>query len=93
MHNTNKKNKISGAVRLCFDFLYDEEIISEEAFFQWEKDPREKDGHAILMKSLTSFFIWLKEADNENTMGAVGGSINSVDTSSRHHVKSPPSPQ
>ncbi|KAG1653698.1 Eukaryotic translation initiation factor 4 gamma 3 [Nymphon striatum] len=81
----------SGVVRTCFDFLYDEEIISDETLCQWESNPREMEGHAVLMKSLTAFFIWLNEPE-ENSVGAVGGEVNS-EQSSRHNEKFPPSPQ
>ncbi|KAH0567485.1 eukaryotic translation initiation factor 4 gamma 3-like [Cotesia glomerata] len=48
--------------------IYDEGIISEEAFLSWQKceDPAEMEGHAIVIKSLTSFFVNLLEGSEED---------------------------
>jgi hypothetical protein len=39
----------SGFLRTLFDTLYDEDIISEDAFNQWEtsKDPAEQEGKGL----------------------------------------------
>jgi len=50
-------------MRVIFDLLYDEDIISESVFHQWKKEVREE-GHAISVLSLKTFFEWLSEADN-----------------------------
>jgi len=53
---------IIGFIRVIFDMLYDEEIISEYAFRLWQKTDREE-GHAISVLSLKAFFEWLDEAE------------------------------
>ena len=57
----------AGILRTLFDTLYDEDIISEDAFNQWEasKDPAEQEGKGVAMKHVVQFFKWLKEADDE----------------------------
>jgi hypothetical protein len=42
--------------------LYDEDIISEDAFRTWQGLDREE-GHAISVLSLKAFFDWLDEAE------------------------------
>ncbi|VDI79057.1 translation initiation factor 4G [Mytilus galloprovincialis] len=56
-----------GVLRTIFDTLYDEDIISEDAFNQWEasKDPVEQEGKGVAMKQVFQFFTWLREADDE----------------------------
>jgi hypothetical protein len=46
--------------------LYDEDIISEEAFRQWQRTDREE-GHAISALSLKAFFDWLDETEASET--------------------------
>ncbi|XP_070560292.1 eukaryotic translation initiation factor 4 gamma 3-like [Ptychodera flava] len=55
-------------LRIFFDKLYDEDVISEEAFYAWEKsdDPNEKLGKGVALKSVTAFFTWLREADDDS---------------------------
>jgi translation initiation factor 4G len=57
----------SGVLQTLFDTLYDEDIISEDAFNQWEtsKDPAEQEGKDLAMKQVVQFFTWLWEADDE----------------------------
>ncbi|CAH1774611.1 unnamed protein product [Owenia fusiformis] len=56
-----------GLLRNIFDTLYDEDIISEDAFNQWEasEDPAEQEGKGVARKSVVQFFTWLREADEE----------------------------
>ncbi|CAC5359771.1 EIF4G [Mytilus coruscus] len=56
-----------GVLRVLFDTLYDEDIISEDAFIQWKesKDPEEQEGKGVAMKQVVQFFEWLREADDE----------------------------
>lgn len=49
-----------------FDTLYDEDIISEDAFIQWEKSDEEPDGKGVAMKQVVQFFTWLREAEDDN---------------------------
>ncbi|XP_067898418.1 eukaryotic translation initiation factor 4 gamma 1a isoform X2 [Heterodontus francisci] len=55
-------------LRTFFDVLYDEDVISEEAFYKWEssKDPAEQQGKGVALKSVTAFFTWLREAEEES---------------------------
>ncbi|XP_035697377.1 eukaryotic translation initiation factor 4 gamma 1-like [Branchiostoma floridae] len=56
-------------LRMFFDNLFDEDIISEEAFFAWESnlDPAEQAGKGIAVKSVLAFLVWLREADEESS--------------------------
>ncbi|XP_076124918.1 eukaryotic translation initiation factor 4 gamma 3 isoform X3 [Alosa pseudoharengus] len=55
-------------LRMFFDCLYDEDVISEDAFYLWEssKDPAEQQGKGVALKSVTAFFTWLREAEEES---------------------------
>ncbi|XP_026718450.1 eukaryotic translation initiation factor 4 gamma 3 isoform X6 [Athene cunicularia] len=55
-------------LRMFFDCLYDEEVISEDAFYKWEssQDPEEQNGKGVALKSVTAFFTWLREAEEES---------------------------
>ncbi|XP_062872493.1 eukaryotic translation initiation factor 4 gamma 1 isoform X2 [Trichomycterus rosablanca] len=58
-------------LRMYFDVLYDEDIIKEEGFYKWEssKDPAEQQGKGVALKSVTAFFTWLREAEDESDNG------------------------
>jgi hypothetical protein len=45
--------------RLLFDIFYNEECVSEEAFFEWLRQPdqSETEGHAVVLISTQDFFI------------------------------------
>ncbi len=53
---------------MFFDCLYDEDVISEDAFYKWEvsKDLSEQQGKGVALKSVTAFFTWLREAEEES---------------------------
>ncbi|XP_051989762.1 eukaryotic translation initiation factor 4 gamma 1-like isoform X4 [Xyrauchen texanus] len=55
-------------LRMFFDALYDEDVIKEETFYKWEssKDPAEQLGKGVALKSVTAFFTWLREAEDES---------------------------
>ncbi|XP_056598709.1 eukaryotic translation initiation factor 4 gamma 1a isoform X2 [Triplophysa dalaica] len=55
-------------LRMFFDALYDEDVIKEDAFYKWEtsKDPAEQLGKGVALKSVTAFFTWLREAEDES---------------------------
>ncbi|XP_034743085.1 eukaryotic translation initiation factor 4 gamma 1a isoform X4 [Etheostoma cragini] len=55
-------------LRMFFDALYDEDVIKEDAFYKWEtsKDPAEQTGKGVALKSVTAFFTWLREAEEES---------------------------
>uniref|UniRef100_A0A8C8JU75 Eukaryotic translation initiation factor 4 gamma 1 n=1 Tax=Oncorhynchus tshawytscha TaxID=74940 RepID=A0A8C8JU75_ONCTS len=56
-------------LRMFFDTLYDEDVIKEQAFYKWEssKDPAEMQGKGVALKSVTAFFTWLREAEDEES--------------------------
>jgi len=45
------------------DAIYNNDLISEDACFAWEKseDPAENEGKGVAIKSTTKFFTWLRE--------------------------------
>ena len=51
-----------------FEKVYDDDVLSEEAFMAWEKndDPAEQEGKGVALKSCTQFFTWLQEAEEED---------------------------
>ncbi len=57
---------LSGVLRTFFDLLYDEDIISEDAFNQWDtsQDPSEQEGKGVARHSVVQFFRWLREAED-----------------------------
>ena len=59
----------TGVLRTLVDTLYDEDIISEESFKNWEKskDPSEQEGKEVAMKQVAQFFTWIREADEEGS--------------------------
>ncbi|XP_006862466.1 PREDICTED: eukaryotic translation initiation factor 4 gamma 3 [Chrysochloris asiatica] len=63
-----KLDQTANLLRMFFDCLYDEEVISEDAFYKWEssKDPAEQNGKGVALKSVTAFFTWLREAEEES---------------------------
>ncbi|XP_077990018.1 uncharacterized protein LOC144444469 [Glandiceps talaboti] len=54
-------------LRIFFDKLYDEDLISEEALWAWKSsnDPNEQLGKEVALRSVDSFFTWLREADDD----------------------------
>ncbi|CAF2962251.1 unnamed protein product [Rotaria sp. Silwood2] len=58
----NKLEHPPKIARLLFDIFYDEECITEKAFFEWLKHPdqSETEGHAIVQTSTTDFFTGLQ---------------------------------
>lgn len=63
--NTNAS--LAGVLRTFFDTLYDEDIISEDAFNQWDSssDQGEMAGKGVARSSVEQFFTWLREAEEE----------------------------
>ncbi|KAK7132264.1 hypothetical protein R3I93_018728 [Phoxinus phoxinus] len=63
-----KLDQPANLLRMFFDCLYDEDVISEDAFNKWEvsKDPAEQHGKGVALKSVTAFFTWLREAEEES---------------------------
>ena len=59
---------LTGLLRSFFDTLYDEDIISEDAFNQWDNsnDAAEQAGKGVAKSSVVQFFTWLREADEES---------------------------
>ncbi|CAF2066461.1 unnamed protein product [Rotaria magnacalcarata] len=63
----NKLEHPPKMARLLFDIFYDEECVSEDAFFEWLKHPdqSETEGHAVVEISTKDFFTWLQQAETE----------------------------
>ncbi|CAF3682682.1 unnamed protein product [Adineta steineri] len=63
----NKLEHPPKMARLLFDIFYDEECVSEDAFFEWLKHPdqSETEGHAVVEMSTKDFFTWLQQAETE----------------------------
>ncbi|CAF1271490.1 unnamed protein product [Rotaria sp. Silwood1] len=63
----NKLEHPPKMAQLLFDIFYDEECVSEDAFFEWLKnpDPSETEGHSVVEMSTKDFFTWLEQADTE----------------------------
>lgn len=59
---------LADLLRTFFDKLYDEDVVKEDAFYSWEssKDPAEQQGKGVALKSVTAFFKWLREAEDES---------------------------
>ena len=55
-------------LKLLFDFLYDDDVISEQTFFKWEEsdDLDEREGKGVALLSVRSFLTWLRDADVES---------------------------
>ena len=56
----------AGLLRGFFDILYDEDIITEDAFLEWEKSEEEPEGKGTALKQVVQFFTWLKEAEEDS---------------------------
>ncbi|CAF1592091.1 unnamed protein product [Rotaria magnacalcarata] len=63
----NKLEHPPKMAQLLFDIFYDEECVSEDAFFEWLRNPdqSETEGHAIVEISTKDFFTWLEQAETE----------------------------
>ncbi|GFU09861.1 eukaryotic translation initiation factor 4 gamma 3 [Nephila pilipes] len=61
----NELGQPSGLLHQIFDILYDDDVITEEAFKEWElsDDPNEAEGKGVAVNSVKSFFMWLREPD------------------------------
>ncbi|XP_008432414.1 eukaryotic translation initiation factor 4 gamma 1-like [Poecilia reticulata] len=53
---------------MFFNNLYDEDVIDEEVFYKWEscKDPAEQTGKGVALKSVTGFYTFLRNAEEES---------------------------
>jgi len=65
MHRLEHPNKL---LHSFFDELYNNDIVSDEAFEAWEKcdDPAEQEGKGVAIKSTTQFFTWLRENSDDD---------------------------
>ena len=46
---------------MYFEMLLDNEVISEDAFLQWDLDKTETRGKGVARMSVTRFFVSLQE--------------------------------
>ncbi|XP_054839267.1 eukaryotic translation initiation factor 4 gamma 1 isoform X2 [Eublepharis macularius] len=63
-----KLDQPANLLRMFFDALYDEDVIKEDTFYKWEssKDPAEQQGKGVALKSVTAFYTWLREAEDDS---------------------------
>jgi len=52
-----------GALRVLFDVLYDDELVSEESFLSWRDNSHdgEQTGRGVAILSVDQFYKWLEE--------------------------------
>ncbi|XP_067140206.1 eukaryotic translation initiation factor 4 gamma 3-like isoform X2 [Centruroides vittatus] len=64
----NRLEHPKGLLINIFQFLDDQDIISDEAFIQWEQstDPAEQEGKGVALKSVTSFMLWIREQEDDS---------------------------
>ncbi|XP_067139313.1 eukaryotic translation initiation factor 4 gamma 1-like [Centruroides vittatus] len=64
----NRLEHPKGLLINIFQFLDDQDIISYEAFIQWEQstDPAEQEGKGMALKSVTSFMLWIREQEDDS---------------------------
>lgn len=55
-------------LRSIFNFLFDEDVISEEAFKKWAKsdDPAEQEGKGVALKQVVQFFTSLENYNDDS---------------------------
>lgn len=60
-----------GMLGAFFQTLYDSNVISDDAFIQWDKseDSAERNGSGVAKKSVVQFITWLQEVDDEAAEG------------------------
>jgi len=53
----------AGALRVLFDVLYDDDLVSEESFLQWRDKSHdgEQTGRGVAILSVDQFYKWLEE--------------------------------
>ncbi|XP_034949595.1 eukaryotic translation initiation factor 4 gamma 3-like [Chelonus insularis] len=58
-----------GILSKIIDHLCDQYVLSDDAFIEWGKteNPNERNGHAVAIKTLTSFFTKLREAERDDS--------------------------
>merc|ERR1719367_315875 len=65
VHRLEHPNKLLHSI---FDVLYEVELISEDAFIEWEESTEvgEQEGKGVALKSCTQFFQWLRTAEEDD---------------------------
>ena len=55
-------------LHLFFDVLYEYEVISEDAFYQWydSSDPLEQQGKGVAKTCVNQFMSWIREGEYED---------------------------
>jgi hypothetical protein len=59
---------VSGILKKLFETMYNENVISEVAFANWDRDTRivfPPAEHEMSRQSVVPFFTWLREADDD----------------------------
>jgi len=64
MHRLEHPNKL---LHNIFEKIYEDEVISDESFINWEKNnnPKESEGKGVALKSCFQFMIYIKEGLSE----------------------------
>ncbi|XP_044726466.1 eukaryotic translation initiation factor 4 gamma 1-like isoform X3 [Chrysoperla carnea] len=69
----NKLEHPPGVLLAICNNLWDSAVLSNESFLQWEKctDPAEQEGKGVALKTLTSFFTSVREAEDDSSTSEV----------------------
>ena len=62
-----------------FEVLYDNDVISEETFYIWEKSKDFPDGKGAALSSVKGFLNWLRKAEEESN--EEDSSLSTINTS------------
>jgi len=74
VHRLEHPNKLLHSI---FDVLYEVELISEDAFIDWEESTEvgEQEGKGVALKSCTQFFQWLRTAEEDDAEAEAAADI------------------
>lgn len=73
-----------------FETLYDEDVIAEDAYFQWEKS-EDSPGKGVALKQVAAFLTWLHEAEEDDDWKAKETGKKQTKKNNTHtHPKKPP---
>jgi translation initiation factor 4G len=67
--HTIRLSPLSDMLSRFFNTLYDEEVITEEAFMTWKQDenPSRQEGKGPALQATAAFFEWLQSAAVEGS--------------------------
>lgn len=64
-----------------FEVLYDNDVISEETFYLWEKSKDFPDGKGVALSLVKGFLNWLRKAEEESN--EEDSSLSTINTSTK----------